>query len=250
MGCSATEPEILQSVEGRQSDRAPQNLDSKSGLKSVIRDPLNCPIMIAANSQNRRVYAEGSSEYRDESYLYFRLVENPNFDIELGDSCEGDLKKLWPDLARFESEIEIHMPNIAQIRLISVQLKHFPQTQDEVKHYIDDQAKAAALHDNLETIDRTTAEGGTTLDNMILFFLRTKEQSYWLTEQAPIIENILSKYDLKMEFYSSEKTKYFYHPFKRGVSGEREWKRALEGTYELEYLGSTFDWFQFQKPAE
>lgn len=181
-------------------------------------------------------------------YLTFSFQENPEFDPLGEDDCEGDLKNLWPDLTRFDAEIEAYMPNIRGISGTERVLKNFPQTERALKLFIDDAATDAKLHDTIGALDRTTLEGGMQINRTILTLITENQKAYFAQEHTPIIESVLSKYDLKMRPYATEKLKYCYHPRKK-CRGPGYSRNALKNAeLKLERLGAGISWYQFELP--
>lgn len=209
-------------------------------IVETAKAPLNCPIMLVAHSN--------FSARENLRYLSFSLQENPNFDFAAVDVCEGDIKNLWPDLLRFDAQIEAHVPNIYGIHDVDRSLKYFPNTEREFKRFIDDAASDAGLHEALDVMDRASLEGGMDIDHTILRLIRKNEQVYFAREHTPIIEATLSKYDLKMKPYETEKMGYCYHPYDMCRAPNNDEPKAGQADYKLERLSPGFSWYQFERP--
>ena len=213
--------------------QAEQSLDG-------VGDPLNCPVMLVAHSNFRT---------RDsKQYLSFTIQENPDYDLQSGDACQGDIKNLWSDLNRFDAQIEAQMLNINGIHDVDRALKYFPVTERAFKLFIDDAAHEAELHDRLEAIDRSTLEGGMEVDHTIIWFIIKNEQDYFAREHTPIIEATLSKYSLKMRPYETEKMGYCYYPYDICRAPNYDEPKAGQTDFKLERLSPGFSWYQFELP--
>ncbi len=228
----------LPDVENHTRKHVPETEAQMTPDIEALPPPLNCPIMLAASS--------GISRHNGKHQLNFFLVENSSFQSELGDVCEGDLKKLWPDLKRFDGVLKTHSQSAQHIVGISNNLRFFPETERALKVFIDQAATEVFLHDKLDKIDRSTLEGGMKVDHEILGLMRVKEWDYFKLEHAPVIEAVLSKYDLKMGRYGTEKLTYCYRPYDicRGYVPYRHEKNE----FKLERVGAPFDWYSFQQP--
>ena len=202
--------------------------------------PLNCPVMIAAHSNFRM--------RETKQYLSFSLQANPDFNPQTQDVCQGDIKNLWPDLKRFGAQIEAHMPYIDGIQGVDRALKSFPTTEHALKIFIDDAANDAGLHDTLDVFDRSTLEGGMKVDHTIIRFILKNQEAYFAREHTPIIDSVLSNYDLKMQPYQTEKLGYCYHPYEICRSYNHDAKKAEDTHLKLERLTSGFSWYQFEPP--
>lgn len=208
----------------------------------IIKNPLNCPVMLMAYS--------GANRFEKEDWLSFSFKENPNFDIELQDDCKGDLKNIWPDLVRFEEEIKVHVPRIKSVFQITSYLEYFPQTEKDIRAYINKASIDALLYDELAQIDRSTLEGGMEFDLRVLQFIQANENEYWMREHAPVIERILFEYDLKMKNYDSEKSFYCYHLFDVCRKTHPNAPEVTREELGLEYMRPGFDWFSFQSSVD
>ncbi len=242
-GCSASDAESAkpQSAEAVAKTNAVQDAAVQA---EPVRAPLNCPIMIAAYSHS---YDKASADILNlsyEPYLSFKFQENPNFNAKKGDECNGDLKNLWPDLTRFDDEIETFMPNIKGGFNSEIILHNFPKTEHQLKNFIDQASKRQGLPQILDNIDRSTLEGGLDYNRKILNLIREQEKNYWQTVQTPVLSAILSKYG-KIQFRpSSEKHAYCYHPHDlcrgylrvRGTVERPESQIGNDSEYDLEYL--------------
>lgn len=209
------------------------------------RPPLNCPVMVSGKEITYGPNQIKSKNLSPDPYWFIYLDENPSFDPQLGNACQGDMKKIWPDLLRFEIEISKYWPNV---RGVGGMHKYFPATLKEAKQYIDEAAKVEKISEQIDSIDRSTLEGGLAAHNILLKFVREKERDYWVEEQGAIIENLLSDYKVKVITYEAEKTSYCYHPYSicRGYySSDVE---TSKDDYILEYLGSPFKWFEIAVP--
>jgi len=209
-------------------------------IVETVKAPFNCPMMLVAHSN--------FSARENLRYLSFSLQENPNFDSATRDACEGDIKNLWPDLIRFDAQIEAHMPNIYGIQDVDRSLKYFQKTEREFKRFIDDAANDAGLHETLDALDRSTLEGGMEIDQTILRLIRKNEQVYFAREHTPIIESTLSKHGLKMRPYETEKMGYCYYPYNICRAPNYDEPKAGQTDYKLERLSPGFSWYQFEKP--
>lgn len=208
-------------------------------------NPLNCPIMIEARSFKYEAVRAERENLSLNPYLSFWLVRNPNFKRDEGDACEGDLKNLWPDLLRFETEIVAHWPNIRGMNGLGYGLKFFPETFNETKRFIDQAATVANVREQVDSIDRSTLEGGLSVNNILIRLVRDNERRYWMEEQGAIIEDVLSGYSLKVATYGAEKTSYCYHPYSICRSYYRPDTETSRDQYDLEYLGSPFGSLRF-----
>ncbi len=215
--------------------------ETPEALPEVIRKPLNCPVMLVAYS--------GSNRFDEQNQLWFTLKQNPNFDANLEDDCKGDLKNIWPDLIRFKTEIKENFPRISQIISITSYLEYFPQTEEDLKAYINIASIDELLYDEVVQIDRSTLEGGMEFDMHVIQFIQTHENNYWMEQHAPIIERVLRDYDLKMDNYDSEKSFYCYHLFDVCRKTQPNAPQQTSNELSLEYMRPGFDWFSFQKTA-
>jgi len=217
----------------------------QSVQKAAVQAPLNCPAMIAAKSD----YSKRDAQ----KYLFLLLVANPDFDIQREDVCQGDVKKLWPDILRFEAEIESHLPYVKG-RFNSANLLHyFPKTEHEIKSFINQASNNQGLPHLLDNIDRSTLEGGLDYNRKILGVIIEQERAYWQTVQATAIDTVLSKYGTVHMRVGSEKHAYCYHPHElcRGYLRVRETVERPEsqiGTdseFDLEYLWAGIGSYHF-----
>lgn len=143
-------------------------------------------------------------------YLTLHLFKNPDYDESLGDACKGDLKNLWPDLRRFETELQTDAPHIYKIWLIGRNIKYFPITAAEAKNHVNASATEYGLDNKLDQFDRSTELGRNKVKSELFKFLSRSQNNYWLNEHGPIIEGLLSDYNLKLEGYYQEKPKFCY----------------------------------------
>ena len=252
LGCSEPQAEFplaereLQSVDSQSPD-----VELKSLSKKALRPPMNCPIVITAVSD--------FSEQRGRPYLHLSLDKNANFDNQKIDSCNGDIKNLWPDLSRFEAEIESHAPYVEGWFNTSVIMRHFPKTERELKRFIDDASKAKSLPEKLNNIDRSNLEGGLAYHNQIRSLIRQHELVYWDRFHAPILRAKLSKFGRSRFHVGNEKLAYCYHPhtYCRGY-GRLDGKNlvapqsyiGVESEFDLEYLWSAIGSYGFEMNAE
>lgn len=125
--------------------------------------------------------------------------------------------------------------------------KYFPATLDETKQYIDEAAKVEKIRDQIDSIDRSTLEGGLAVHNILIKFVREKERNYWIEEQGTIIESLLSKYKVKVITFGSEKASYCYHPYSICRSYFSPDIETSKDDYILEYLGS-YKYFEIAVP--
>ena len=210
-----------------------------------LRPPMNCPMMIVAMST--------VSDKDGETHLRLGLKDNPDFDLNQKNACEGDIKNLWPDLGRFEDEIESHLPNVRGWFNAHIIMDNFPKTQQELKSFIDDASKVQGLPNKLEVIDRSTLEGGLEYNGKILDLIIQQDRLYWQAVHSPVVNAELSKIS-KVKFSSgAEKHAFCYHPHHTCRGYPRYHKRntdlpesriGVESDYNLEYLwagiGSVF----------
>ena len=68
-------------------------LDSHPVVKTQ-QPPLNCPIMVSGKEITYEADRIKSKNLSPDPYWFIFLAENPNFDPELGDACQGDMKKI------------------------------------------------------------------------------------------------------------------------------------------------------------
>lgn len=200
-------------------------------------EPLNCPQMLSAQSFHDR--------WRERQVLRFWIGENPGFDPNKEDVCEGDLKNLWSDLGRFNDAIETHMPHI---KGVSYSLRDFPETDRALRIFIDEAATASSLHEKLDVMDRSTLEGGMDIDHTILRHIFEQQDAYFEREHMPIIRAAMSQPDLVFEYYDSEKLSYCYHPYKICRGLDYKFYKSDDGTLQLERLGAPRDSISFLKP--
>ena len=200
---------------------------------------------MATTYQADRVKSQNLSA---DPYWFVYLEKNPNFDSDLGDACKGDIKKIWPDLLRFEEEISEYWPNVRGVGGMHQALKYFPVTLDETKQYIDEAAKVEKIREQIDPIDRSTLEGGLAVHGILIEFVREKERNYWMEEQGAIIESVLSDYKVKVITYDAEKTSYCYHPYSICRSYYSPDNETPKDEYNLEYLGSPFKFFEIAVP--
>lgn len=210
-----------------------------------LLNPPNCPFMIEARSFKYETKRAEREKLSLDPYLSFELVYNPNFKPDERDDCAGDLKNLWPDLLRFETEIAAHWPNIREIDGLGQGLKFSPETFNETKRFIDQAATAANVREQVDAIDRSTLEGGLSVNKILIGLVRDSERRYWMEEQGAIIEAVLSKYSVKVTSYAAEKTSYCYHPYSICRSYYVPDAQTAKDQYELEYLGSPLGWLGF-----
>jgi len=229
-GCSAPDARVSE----------PVNVEAVAETQTVqntaVKAPLNCPVMITVKSDY--------SKRDDREYLFFSISYNPDYDIDLGDACRGDVKNLWPDMLRFEAEIESHLPNVkGRFNSASI-LGNFSKTENELKRFIDQASKRQGLPQLLDNIDRSTLEGGLDYNRKILGLIREQEKNYWQTVHTPALRAIFSKYGTVNLRIGSEKQAYCYHPHDlcRGYLQVRETVERPESQigndsdYDLEYL--------------
>lgn len=236
LGCTQETPEKT-TVSDSLLDRHP--------VVKTQQPPLNCPIMVSGKEITYEADRIKSKTLSPDPYWFIFLAENPNFDPELGDACQGDMKKIWPDLLRFEMEISEYWPNVRGVGGIH---KYFPATLDETKQYIDQAAKVEKINEQIGSIDRSTLEGGLAVHSILIKFVREKERNYWIEEQGTIIESILSDYKVKVITYEAEKTSYCYHPYSICRSYYSPDIETSKDDYILEYLGSPFKWLEIAVP--
>ena len=209
----ATESEIKASTEAAKIE-----VFEASSLETETAEtdlPLNCPVMLSAHHVEVGRFIKHPS-------LRFHIIKNKDYDSSLGDACEGDIKNLWPDLLRFEREIEAYAPYIRNIGGISLNIEHFPQTMKAVKDHVNNSAVKYKLDEELDQFDRSTALGKNQAEGKILLFLRDSVDIYWINEHGPIIEGLLSEYGLKLSSFSQEKPKLCYDRYKLCIC--YEWK--------------------------
>ena len=142
-GCGKTE-QASESTSDLRISEVVESVDApivSTPKSETSRPPLNCPVMITALSIPPDRYNPRN--------LIFILKENLDFDPEQEDACQGDIKNLWPDMLRFNTEIEAHLPNIKHIGGITQSLPNFPVTEAGLKTHIDEAAKTENLSDRL-----------------------------------------------------------------------------------------------------
>ena len=232
-GCSAPDVEVLEPV----NVEAVAETQTQTVEDIAVKAPLNCPAMITAKSDY--------SKRDDQKYLFFSISHNPDFDIDLGDACRGDVKNLWHDFLRFEAEIESHLPNVKGWFNATIIFKNFPKTESELKHFIDQASKNQGLPHQLDNIDRSTLEGGLEYQNKILGLIIEQERIYWQAVHTPVMDTTLSKYGTVHLKVGSEKHAYCYHPHEtcRGYYryDDRKEERpeshiGVKSEFDLEYL--------------
>ena len=221
-----------------------------SAAEAEVREPLNCPMMITAVSE--------FSKWEHETFLRLSLDVNANFDSQKIDVCDGDIKYLWPDISRFEAEIESHAPYVRGWFNTPVIMRNFPKTEHELKRFIDDTSKAEGLPDVLNKIERSNLEGGLEYNNQIVSLIRQQERAYWNNQHSSLLDVILSKYGASRFSVSSEKLAYCYHPhnYCRGYSlyyqkspDHPQSHIGAVSDYDLEHLWSAFGLFSFELNA-
>lgn len=211
--------------------------ESKSEV--VIKDnPINCPLMFSAQSHNR--------DSDEEKYLILQLVENPTFNPDKGDACEGNMKNIWTDLTRLEKEIESHSGNIKHFHSISFNIAFFPETSREIQTYFDKSPEKKKLFGELDKLKGRNLFNNEEFDRRIRYLIIDVEEKYWMEIHAPIIEKVLYKYDLKIDGYDSEK--HFYcaprYDLCNSDGGYKGWFK--DESLNFQYSGPAFDWLSFK----
>jgi len=236
------------------NETASLDISTTETVKATL--PPNCPVILA--TQHVPV-----GRWRENPSLNIWLTPNGNYDSILGDACKGDLKNLWPDLLRFENEIESYKPYINGINGIATLIEAFPQTINDVKDHVNSFATEYGLNEKMDQIDRSTAHGKNSVKRELRGFLNKSVSDYWLNEHGPIIENLLSEHDVKLRHYSHEKSKFCYdrfeycscYPWGYGDYGDdcndvsKENRKASSGKYDFEvFPWGAYGSIGFHKP--
>jgi len=195
-GC--TEPaSTIESGEAEIKEVTEQTQTATETLK-----PLNCPVILNVTHKDK-------DRYTEHPWVKISFIDNPNFDASLGDACKGDMKNVWKDLKRFDVNAQTYRVQLGFYGNPDI-IKLFPKTANDVKNFINETTQDYRLDYKLDQIDRSTALGKNQIRVEMSKYYQYSHRSYWLTEHAYIINNILSEADLNVKFWSSEKPSYCY----------------------------------------
>ena len=237
VGCSPApkpEPAIVDTVQ-----------TSPPAIKKIL-EFRNCRAILTAQ--------EHTDHKTKEISIIFSIDQNPDYKAELGDHCKGNLVNLWQDLEQYDRLIEKHGHRIKHFTFIAPRLEYFPETYRELVLFVDHAAKANRDKINPEQYSRKVLEDVLKLRREYFALIRQETAKYFESTHAPIINQHLAKYGLKMKPYDAgEKLSFCYMPWDNCIyffNPDKDFTASIpEREMDILYIAS-WDWWKVEPVEE